>query len=338
MPMVRSGALAFFEKQVFDLGENPLQIIRDAGLYQAQLRDPDTYIDYARMADLLELAAWRCEEPFFALRLAKRQSVDVLGDLPVLASSAETVAEALERVNHYLYLHASGVSLVINRGSEHTKIELNVNVEAQFSLNQLMQLSIYHLALFASGLVNKDPTLFTLYLQQEVVTQPEKGQVALQQVRFGQDFNGIIIRTDELNGKNYQDKEALNRLLERHLHELETRYPGRLKDQVSNLMARLIITGECSIDQIATALGLHPRTLQSRLKQENTNYQTLLRKVRQSRAEERLQCSQSSITDIALQLGYADVAIFSRHFKKWSGMTPSKWRQKRKRSQSSDTD
>lgn len=337
MSIVRSGALAFFEKQVFELGENPLQIIRDAGLYQVQLRDPDTYIDYTRMADLLELAARRCEEPFFALKLAKRQSVDVLGDLPILANSSKTVAEALERVNRYLYLHASGVSLVINRRGEHTRVELNINVESRLGLTQLMQLSTYHLAMFISGLINKDPALLTLHLQQEV-TPAEKDQIALHHIKLGQDFNGMIIRTDDLNGKNYQDGSALNRLLERHLHNLEKRYPGRLRDQVSNLMARLMITGECSIDQIAAALGLHTRTLQHRLKQENSSYQALLRKVRQNIAEERLQSSQSSITDIALQLGYADVAIFSRHFKKWSGMAPSQWRRKRKLSESPNTD
>ncbi|MBV1877482.1 MAG: AraC family transcriptional regulator [Pseudomonadales bacterium] len=27
-----------------------------------------------------------------------------------------------------------------------------------------------------------------------------------------------------------------------------------------------------------------------------------------------------------LKLGYAEVAIFSRHFKQWTGVTPRQWR------------
>jgi AraC-like DNA-binding protein len=37
-----------------------------------------------------------------------------------------------------------------------------------------------------------------------------------------------------------------------------------------------------------------------------------------------------SLTDLALQLGYAELSIFSRNFKHWFGMSPSEWREKHK--------
>ena len=36
-----------------------------------------------------------------------------------------------------------------------------------------------------------------------------------------------------------------------------------------------------------------------------------------------------SITDIALQLGYAETAVFSRHFRRWTGKSPRQWRQEK---------
>ncbi|MCG6283755.1 helix-turn-helix domain-containing protein, partial [Vibrio diabolicus] len=44
-------------------------------------------------------------------------------------------------------------------------------------------------------------------------------------------------------------------------------------------------------------------------------------------AEQRLSENIQSITDIALQLGYAETAVFSRHFRSWTGKSPSQWRQ-----------
>ncbi len=43
-------------------------------------------------------------------------------------------------------------------------------------------------------------------------------------------------------------------------------------------------------------------------------------------AERYLRQGSGSITDLALQLGYAELAVFSRHFKRWSGMTPQVYR------------
>ncbi|MCQ6498174.1 helix-turn-helix domain-containing protein, partial [Vibrio parahaemolyticus] len=64
-------------------------------------------------------------------------------------------------------------------------------------------------------------------------------------------------------------------------------------------------TGECSVERVARALDLHPSRLQSKLKQQGTSYRKLLQQVRQDFAEQRLSAIRQSITDIALQLGYA---------------------------------
>jgi len=66
--------------------------------------------------------------------------------------------------------------------------------------------------------------------------------------------------------------------------------------------------------------------LQSKLKQQGTSYRQLLQQVRQDFAEQRLSENIQSITDIALQLGYAETAVFSRHFRSWTGKSPSQWR------------
>ena len=111
MFLVRSGAIEGYEKLVTELGGNPVQLMQDVGLNQTQFRNPNTYISYSRLAELLEITASACNRPLFGLLLARRQTSSVLGDLPVILSQHVTVRKALEDTDRYLYLHARGVKL-----------------------------------------------------------------------------------------------------------------------------------------------------------------------------------------------------------------------------------
>jgi len=73
--------------------------------------------------------------------------------------------------------------------------------------------------------------------------------------------------------------------------------------------------------------GMSERTLQRRLAQHGLNYTMLLDQVRFELAREQLSDSDSKITDIAYDLGFSDVAHFSRAFHRWSGVSPRKFRQ-----------
>lgn len=64
MHIVRSGAADKFDSLVSELGQNPVEIMAAVGLSAAQFRDPDTYLAYPRLAELLEEAAARCQQPF----------------------------------------------------------------------------------------------------------------------------------------------------------------------------------------------------------------------------------------------------------------------------------
>ena len=67
--------------------------------------------------------------------------------------------------------------------------------------------------------------------------------------------------------------------------------------------------------------------LQKRLKKQHTSYARLLQETRMEIATQHLRHASTGITDLALQLGYADVSVFSRNFKQWSGQSPRQWRQ-----------
>jgi AraC-like DNA-binding protein len=80
------------------------------------------------------------------------------------------------------------------------------------------------------------------------------------------------------------------------------------------------------IELVAEAAGLNPRTLQRRLAEAGVTYAELVSHTRLRLARERLVASGEKIVDIALSLGYADAAHFTRAFKRWTGLAPVVYR------------
>jgi AraC-like DNA-binding protein len=78
--------------------------------------------------------------------------------------------------------------------------------------------------------------------------------------------------------------------------------------------------------ELGRRLDTSPRTLKRRLRSEGTSFRTLLAQSRRARAEALLQDPRLSLTEIADQLGFADLSSFSQAFKRWSGVAPSAWR------------
>jgi AraC-like DNA-binding protein len=89
-------------------------------------------------------------------------------------------------------------------------------------------------------------------------------------------------------------------------------------------------TSALSIDIAADMAGVSVRKLQRFLQQKGTTYSSLIDQTRYALAVPLLNDKTLSITAIAYQLGYADLAHFSRNFRRFAGMSPSSYRQKLK--------
>ena len=102
-----------------------------------------------------------------------------------------------------------------------------------------------------------------------------------------------------------------------------------LPSQVKYLLSGVLATGEYSLQHIANSLDLHSRVLQRRLKANGTSFSKLLKETRRDIACQHLCDGEVNITNVALELGYAEVSIFSRHFKQWTGLSPRQWRKEK---------
>jgi AraC-like DNA-binding protein len=79
-------------------------------------------------------------------------------------------------------------------------------------------------------------------------------------------------------------------------------------------------------EKVAEALDMTERTLQRRLQEAGTGYQSLLDDIRRETAIEWLTTTQVAINEIANNLGFSEVRSFHRRFKSWTGHAPGEYR------------
>jgi AraC-like DNA-binding protein len=84
-----------------------------------------------------------------------------------------------------------------------------------------------------------------------------------------------------------------------------------------------------AFEAVAAKLGLAPRTLHRRLRDEGTSFREIKAALRRELALARLERTRQSVADIAAELGYSEPSAFFRAFQGWTGEAPSAHRRRR---------
>jgi AraC-like DNA-binding protein len=81
-----------------------------------------------------------------------------------------------------------------------------------------------------------------------------------------------------------------------------------------------------SIEKVAREMAVSVRTLQKRLEAEGVLFSDLLRDIRQRLAKKYLR-ENYSVEQITYLLGFSELSVFRKSFKKWLGITPKEYRE-----------
>lgn len=81
-------------------------------------------------------------------------------------------------------------------------------------------------------------------------------------------------------------------------------------------------------ETVAAKLHMSSRTLARKLKEDGSSFQQLIEKTQRHDACELIENSDLDLQEIASRLGYQNPANFTRAFRKWTGESPSQYRQR----------
>lgn len=146
MHLIRTGVLTGYTAFVSRSGHDPVLLLQQVGLTPGQLRNPNTYVSYQKIADLLDITAEQCHDPMLGLRLASSHSAMVIGELAFGSRMQPTLRDAFRYANAHMALHAQGAHVEEQILGELTRWCFSLDFTNDWGLWQLMQLSIGHLA------------------------------------------------------------------------------------------------------------------------------------------------------------------------------------------------
>ncbi|MDC0708697.1 AraC family transcriptional regulator [Stigmatella sp. ncwal1] len=98
-------------------------------------------------------------------------------------------------------------------------------------------------------------------------------------------------------------------------------------DDARAILSRRMCGERPSVGKLAKEMRMSQRTLQRRLGEFGTTYQSLLDDVRRDTARRLLANTELDAGEVAFLLGFEELNSFSRAFHGWEGVTPTRWRE-----------
>lgn len=151
-------------------------------------------------------------------------------------------------------------------------------------------------------------------------------------VQYQADFNGFLCSEEQLQLELGQgDRQLFAQVLQYLELTGQQPRPSRLQQIRDIMREQLQQQQQCNLSTLATALNQSPRTVQYYLQHQGLSFQQLLDETREQHAVRLLNDSELSIARIAEHLGFADISVFSRRFRVWTGQSPRQYRQLQRR-------
>jgi AraC-like DNA-binding protein len=252
------------------------------------------------------------------------------GMLGYVMANAPTLRVAIEKFCAYQHVVGDSMGMVCERGPNTSKLWLEPWSEWHDTLRYTVDLFMSAMMSWASAnaAAAVRPLRVGFHYQRPADPAPYEALFAPAPVFFGADVSYQIYDNDALDqpviGANRDVFRVFEDKVQTLVDHLEAGDSWGFRTRQRILAA---LKGEApSIEVVAAELAVSVRTLQQRLAEEGTRFSQVLTDARRDLAEEFLRSGEVGNDEIAYLLGYSEVSVFSRSFKKWTGQNPSAYR------------
>lgn len=301
-------------------------LLKQAGLDIQGLNDPNARYSLAQTAHLWQLAVQATQDSCFGLKVASQVNQHTFHVLGPSLGTSTTLKEMFGRIIRYFRLVTNIPELeFFSKGDTHYFV---IHVPEQVQPEAIDAfISVFIRA--SRALQGSDFSPVRIELRRSPPADLQTYQAILKTALiFNAAKDMIVFDTASIE----QPLEGANPELTQEYDDIIRRYLTRFDKQ--NILAQVklklierLSTGEIQQQEIAKSLGLSIRSLQRKLGEESTTFSELLDNTRQELALSYIKNSKYSITEIAYILGFTDISSFSRAFRRWTNLSPVKYRE-----------
>lgn len=304
------------------------RIFRAAGVPQAVSNDPLVRLPVATLTRLYRMCVDVTHDPYFGLTVAKFIHISNLHAFGYALASSSNLMDFCRRMQRYFRLVSQTVVTTLTESGDEVslsfKLLVEVSAETEDALLGFIVLSMRQL---------QNPAFNPLRVQVHHAMPPQGGapyeKLFRAPVAFDQPDVTLVFKAADLMQPLIGSCPELAQFND----NIATSYLARLdkQDVVANVRQKIVEflpNGDCTRDKVAQALCMSPTNLHLKLSQRDTSFHDLLDDTRKELARSYMQQSSRAITEIAFTLGFTDTSNFTRAFKRWTGVSPTAFRQK----------
>lgn len=317
-------------------GANRRVLLDAAGLDVAALADQDNRIPVAAYQALIAAAMAATGDTALLLRHTLTSRLETISVVGQIVHHSASLPHSIDQLNRYLRLMADNdalagrdrFALVQERGEVWIVDHLPVagpdyiGIEASF-------------ARFISEFRRSFPDQ-TFELEMQVTYAPpphvdDYPELFRVPVTFNATRNALRIDPVWLSDETaFEPGNAyvfgvFTRHADTLLQELATR--DSLRARIEAHILPDLHEGTLSMDKVARDLGMSRQTLYRRLREEGVTFAELHDDLRQRMARDYLTARKVSVNETAYLLGFSEASSFVRAFKRWTGQSPSAFRE-----------
>ena len=309
-------------------GHSAAELLERIAVTRAVLEDPDGLIPLVHFVSFFEDAAALVRNPHFGLHAGRLAGSDSLGPLSFLFLSAPDLRTAFASFTRYLSTmqQASGNHFadeghwatfsygVLDQSLTRRRQDAEYSIGAMFSLARQ----------FTGGEIELREVRFE---HERVGDYARYRDYFGCDVFFEQDGNAITLEGRYLDVRGRVLSPRLHPILEEHLRRLAGRDAGHsFAAQVKTKIEAAPLDAPPTLAETARQLAVSVPTLHRRLRREATGWRALLHEHRMVAAARLLRESRRNVSAIALAVGFAESASFTRSFARHFGMSPGRYR------------
>ncbi len=298
------------------------------------LDDADATVPGPTLIAAWETSAKLAQDEAFGLHAGERAALGAYDVLDYVTISSRTLGEALRTAARYYRIMSdqAGLSLELHGDEAHLVYDVRVPREhaGRHAWECFMAASVVRLR----GALGLDwAPRSVAFIQEEPRDLSEHRRIFNCPLRFGQPVCELVMKASVLDTPLPTADAGLHQVVHRYAEELIARIPATddLLARARTALFSLLRDGDPQLALVARRLGVSTRTLQRKLQEAGTTYQSLVDETRRQLAMHYLDDARLAIGEIAFLLGFSQPNAFHRAFRRWTGRTPAAVRQERQR-------
>ena len=288
-----------------------------------EIQDPESLLPLLPFYSLINMVAINENIPDFGSQVAQITPVHKIDSLGPLIEGSSNLKELLETFCEIASSQSSPVIFSVkDEGPQFSFCYTNSMIlrsDIQMELYRIT--SMIQLIHLAAGSQWRPETIRLVMPELDIVNANPILEDS--EIRYAQKDSAISFEKEimqlPVNIKNYKKNNLIQNPADLNIEFVKS---------IQQIIHSYSLSNQASIEEIAEAISLSPRSLQRRLATYGLKFNDLLSQAKSEHAKELLQNSQSRIADISKSLGYSDAAHFTRAFRRWNGLSPREYQKK----------